>query len=205
VNEPSAYQRLGVTELATFEEIQQAKKQLEEKYQGDSQMLENLETAYDAVIMDRLKRRQEGRIKVPDGIRFPEQVLEFKQSSPPDASKTSNWLSGMLDIPSISDVFLPLGIYFALGVFSFFVATESLLSLLMSLATFGAVYFVYRKERNFGRALLLSFISLVIGVILGYLVFAGFKSSNISVFVSSEQIAATATYLILWITSSFLR
>ena len=71
MSEHNPYDQLGVTEDSSFEEIQAAKSRLSAECRNDAKQLESIEAAYDAVIMDRLKMRQEGRIKVPDRIRFP--------------------------------------------------------------------------------------------------------------------------------------
>lgn len=209
MNEPSPYQRLGVTEAATFEEIQEAKKRLTQQYQDNAQMLESVETAYDAVIMDRLRRRQEGRIKVPDRIRFPEQITEYKQSAIAQASKGSpSWLRNLLDKPSTGDILIPGTIYVILSILTVVASSgkgDSLLGLLMAIASFVAVYFIYRKEKRFGRALLLSLGGLVVGVSIGYALFSGLQGSNIKLTLESEQIAAIAAYIILWLMTSFLR
>jgi DnaJ-class molecular chaperone with C-terminal Zn finger domain len=68
----SHYQQLGITEDASFEEIQAAKERLKQKNSNDQKVIENIEAAYDAILMDRLRLRQEGKIKVPERIRFPE-------------------------------------------------------------------------------------------------------------------------------------
>ncbi len=209
MNEPSPYQRLGVTEGATFEEIQEAKKLLSQQYKDNTQMLESVETAYDAVIMDRLRRRQEGRIKVPDRIRFPEQLKEYKQSSIATVSKASpSWLKNLLDQPSTKDILIPGGIYVVLSTLTVLAPSgkgDSLIGLLMAIASFVAVYFIYRKEKRFGRALLLSLVGLFIGVGLGYALFAGLQSSNLGITLGSEQIAAIAAYIVLWLMTSFFR
>ena len=74
MSEQNPYEQLGVTEESSFEEIQEAKQRLVQQYQNDSKIVESIEAAYDSVLMDRLRMRQEGRIKVPDRIRFPERL-----------------------------------------------------------------------------------------------------------------------------------
>ena len=66
------YETLGLTEASSFEEVQSAKTRLSAEYKDDPQRKESIETAYDAILMERLRLRQEGKIKVPDRIRFAE-------------------------------------------------------------------------------------------------------------------------------------
>lgn len=206
----NAYEKLGVTENATFEEIQNAKQRLGEQYQNDSQRLESVEAAYDEIIMDRLKKRQEGKIKVPDRIRFPEVQKTPSESSfkfnplPPETSP--NWLQTLIDTPSQADILLPAGIFAGLGMLSLLVpetGDASIVPLLLA-AGFGiCVYFLNRKEQRFGRAMLLTLVGLIVGVSLGS-VLAGVLASQISV-LSGEQLTTFVTLFFFWAISSFLR
>jgi hypothetical protein len=74
MSEQSPYEKLGVSEEASFDEIQDVRNRLLQQYSGDSKRVEVIEAAYDAILMDRLRMRQEGKIKVPERIRFPERL-----------------------------------------------------------------------------------------------------------------------------------
>ena len=65
MSETNPYVQLGVSEEASFEEVQAARAQLLSQCQGDDRRTQAVEMAYDAILMDRLRQRQEGRIKVP--------------------------------------------------------------------------------------------------------------------------------------------
>ena len=90
MSEQSPYEKLGVSETASFEEIQAAKNRLTQEYSNDVKTVEDIEAAYDSIIMERLKLRQEGRIKVPDRIRFAERQRE----TPPPPPTLSTMFSG---------------------------------------------------------------------------------------------------------------
>jgi len=79
MSDQNPYEKLGVSEEASFDEIQDARNRLFEQHSGDAKHLEVIEAAYDAILMDRLRMRQEGKIKVPERIRFP----ELRVQSPP--------------------------------------------------------------------------------------------------------------------------
>lgn len=210
MNTQNAYEKLGVNENATFEEIQNAKQRLGEQYQNDSQLLESVEAAYDEIIMDRLKKRQEGKIKVPDRIRFPEAQQKpaeprFKfNPTPPETAP--NWLQSLIDTPSQNDILLPAGIFAGLGILSLVIpsATDgSIVPLLLAGGAFACAYFLNRKEQRFGRAVLLTLVGLIIGVLLGSGL-ANVLESQISV-LSGEQITTFVTVFFFWAISSFLR
>lgn len=208
MSEQNPYEQLGVTEEASFEEIQEAKQRLSQQYQNDGKILESIETAYDAVIMDRLRMRQEGKIKVPDRIRFPERLAPAPVESPPIARRvSSSWLKRTIDTPDPKDIWLPALIYAALAAITLLVndPAGSLSPLLLAFGVFVNLYFFNRKEGRFGRALLFTFGGLILGVALGAGAIALFKGAGIVVPVDSRQITSLATFLVFWLVSSFLR
>ncbi|MBR8830845.1 MAG: hypothetical protein N5P05_000231 [Chroococcopsis gigantea SAG 12.99] len=208
MSEQSPYEQLGVTEESSFEEIQEAKQRLLQQYENDVKITEAIEAAYDAVIMDRLRLRQEGKIKVPDRIRFPERSPAPKPESKPLISNQSpGWLRGLIDTPSARDIGIPAAVFGSLGAASLVIPDRagSLSPLLLSLGVFAAIYFLNRKEKRFGRSVLLTFLSLVLGVALGAGVGSVVKSAGVAIPVSGQQLYALITFLLFWVSSSFLR
>jgi hypothetical protein len=207
MSEQTPYQTLGVTESASFEEIQAVKNRLSQQYQGDTKTLELVETAYDAILMDRLRLRQEGKIKVPEKIRFPERLATApKVNQPLMSAQASPWLQKLVDTPSRNDILLPLGIFGILAGISFLSqdATGSFRPFLLVIGVFANIYFLNRKERKFGRAFLFTLAGLVLGVGLG----AGVTfllNANAYLGVNGEQVATGMTLLLFWLISSFIR
>ncbi|EAQ74512.1 hypothetical protein WH5701_07781 [Synechococcus sp. WH 5701] len=58
----SPYERLGVTPDASFDEVQMARQRQLEAVAGDPQARAKVEAAYDAVVMERLRERQQGKV-----------------------------------------------------------------------------------------------------------------------------------------------
>jgi hypothetical protein len=208
MSEQNPYERLGVGENASFEEIQDAKKRLYEQHKNDSKVIETIEAAYDSIIMDRLRLRQEGKIKVPERIRFPERSLETPPNlTPIPKNNTPNWLQQFLDTPSQSEILWPTGIFLVLAAISVFSQnTEaSLLPLLMALAFASNIYFLNRKEKRFGRALLLSFVTLLVGISVGTGLANLLLGQGSGIMLGSDQFAAVVTFCLFWLVSCFLR
>ncbi len=200
MSDQSPYQTLGVTENTSFEEIQAAKQRLNQRYQGNPQANAQVDAAYDAILMDRLRLRQEGKIKVPETIRFPE-----KQVTPSSLPKITNfnqapsWIQNLIDQPSQKDILLSLGIFGTLAVIVIFAQTLSFLSLLLTAGIFAHIYLINRKEKKFGKAFLISIICLILGTILG----AGLANF---IFVDNpNQLIGILTFLLFGISSSFLK
>lgn len=204
MSEQSYYEQLGVKEDASFEEIQDAKTRLVQEHSGDRKRVEMIETAYDAILMERLRLRQEGKIKVPEGIRFPEKVTPPPPTpAPAPPQQAPVWLQRFIDTPSRNDILWPAGIFGALSVISVAAvggAGTSLLQLTLGLGVGVTLYFLNRKEHKFGRSLLLTLTSLIVGLILGALLW------QIAPFgISQEKFITLVTFLIFWLVSSFLR
>ena len=205
MSEQNPYDQLGVTESSSFEEIQAAKKRICQENGHDAKIVESIEAAYDAVIMDRLRLRQEGKIKVPERIRFPERKVESTVDSKPVAKSSPNWLQNLLDRPSQKEILVPSGVFLTLSVITAIgTSTMSLLPLLMALGFMATVYFINSKEKRFGRSLLITLVMLIGGVVLGSALASSLASSNVIV-AQSEQLASIVTFVLFWLASCFLK
>jgi hypothetical protein len=208
---PNPYEQLGVTESASFEEIQDARNRLVTQYEGDRKQVELIEAAYDSVLMDRLRLRQEGKIKVPDRIRFPEKIPAASPSpAPVPTASGSSWLQSLIDTPSWVDIFLPAGLLSLLSALVFLyslpgVAGQQLLQSVWMLATGITFYFLFRKERKFGRSVLLTFTALVVGLAIGYSLMSPLSEQIRTIGKSVDVFATLIMFVFLWLTSSFLR
>ncbi|NMG59530.1 molecular chaperone DnaJ [Geitlerinema sp. P-1104] len=199
MSDQSPYEQLGVTEDASFDEIQAARSRLID-LNDDRQAVERIEMAYDAVLMDRLRLRQEGKIKVPEGIRFPERVMSPPPKSLPEApsNRMPEWLQGAIDTPSQSDILLPAGVFAALSVFS--AIDVAYVPICLALGAGASLYFLNRKEKRFGRAVLFTLIGVIVGILIG-----GQLATLLGSQLQPQIIAAWLTFFLLWLTSSYLR
>jgi len=207
MNSQSSYERLGVESDASFDEIQEAKNRLLQQHQGDQPTLETIEAAYDAIIMERLRMRQEGRIKVPDVIRFPEKNLEpVEPSFRLPVSGSSQWLSRLWDKPSSKELLPSSSTFLVLtGVVVFYPGGGSLLSLAIALGFGASIYLINRKENKFGRAVALTLVGLLLGLTLGSLLGGGLASQIAMLRLRPDDFASIFTFLVLWLVSSFCR
>lgn len=201
MREQSGYELLGVGEDASFEEIQQARSRLVEEYKDDRKQLEVIETAYDSVLMERLRLRQEGKIPVPDRIRFPERQLTDAPVKPAPATsvQTPDWLQGVLDTPSRTDILWPGGVMLATAVIGVMAPPAAL-----AIGIGASIYFISRKERKFGRAVLITFLGFFGGVFLGSWLGGVLLTQGLSS-IAPDVFATMVTLIALWLTSSFFR
>ncbi|HEY9696436.1 MAG TPA: CPP1-like family protein [Trichocoleus sp.] len=202
MSDNNPYERLGVDENASFDEVQEARNRLVEEHSSDRKLVEAIETAYDAILMDRLRMRQEGKIKVPDRIRFPERLADPPpEFTPSPTQQTPDWLQKFIDTPSRNDILLPAGLFSVAGVIV--LVTQPALPLAIGIGF--SIYFLNRKENKFGRAILLTLAGLIVGVALGSVLAQWLQPQLASLALSADAFAAMTTFLILWLISSFLR
>lgn len=206
MSDQNPYEKLGVTEDASFDEIQDAKGRLVQQYRGDPKLLETVEAAYDAIIMDRLRMRQEGKIKVPERIRFPERLPQTPLSVPePSTRQSPAWLQRLLDRPTSRDIIAPAVVFLVLSGLTIGYPQESILPLVVALGFGSAIYFINRKEQQFGRAVLLTLVGLLIGVGIGMTLATPLQAQIDHLRLTSEKFASLLTFLLFWLMSTFLR
>ena len=208
MSDQNPYEKLGVSEDASFEEIQDTRNRLVEQYSGDSKRLEMIEAAYDAVLMDRLRMRQEGKIKVPERIRFPERREQVSPDLSPVPKKQSPaWLQRIVDQPSTLDVVLPGVWYLGLSTTSLFYRAggDQVLQLMLVLGVGVSIYFVNRKESRFGRAVLLTLVGLIVGLLIGGLIASPLVEQLQLGDFTTNQFATAITFVLLWLICSFLK
>ena len=208
MSDHNPYKQLGVTENSSFEEIQEAKQRLIQQNNQDKKAIETIEAAYDAIIMDRLRLRQEGKIKVPERIRFPEKTVEPPPSFPSVSTNNSpQWLQNLIDTPTTSDILWPTGVFLILALITVFSENGdgSFLSLLMAFAFAANVYFLNRKEQRFGKAMLLTLLGLLLGISTGNVIANLLISQNLGITLGVDQFATLFTFCLFWLISSFLR
>ena len=202
MSEPNHYAKLGVDEDASFEEIQQAKEKSLKECGGDRKQMDAIEAAYDAILMDRLRLRQQGKIKVPERIRFPEKTVE----PPPELTtasptQTPDWLKRFVDNPSRNEILLPGGVFLGLSLLSL----VGYAPVALALGVGFNLYFLNRKEHRFGRSLLLTVVGLIVGVVVGSQLGNLLSSQLASLSMDANAFAAILTFIGLWLISSFLR
>ena len=207
------YETLGLTEASSFEEVQSARKRLAADYKDSPQKKESIEAAYDAILMERLKLRQEGKIKVPDRIRFAEKQSKSSISPSSRSEGVENhgpqWFSDLLDQPeSKGDLLWPSIIFASLAGLSWLLTSGDSLgaSMALALGMMSAIYFLNKKTRKLWRSLGLTSVGLLVGLGLGMLVVQIFSSQGTALADAQvSSLAASITLLVLWFVTGFLR
>jgi hypothetical protein len=213
MSEQTPYEQLEVAEDASFDDIQSARDRMIKVYKDDERNRAQVEVAYDAILMDRLRKRQEGKIKVPEGIRFAERLTDKPPKlSLPRVNPSPSWMQRTMDTPNTREISILGGTYGALGIISGVLAQQngaasaSTLQFLLAIGFGINLYWLNRKEQKLGRAVLLSLAALVIGGLIGAAFLQGFHQSGLLAGSAQDDAVITVAVLfVFWLVSSFLR
>lgn len=212
MSEQTPYQKLEVPEDASFEEIQSARDRLVALHGDNAQTQQDVEFAYDAILMDRLRRRQKGELDVPEQIRFAEQLTEKPASFKlPNFTPSSAGLKRWIDQPSGRELLISAGVWSTLSGLTLFslgspAGSQDLLALLLALGVGFNVYWINRKELKLGRAVLITLVTLFSGALIGM----GFAQLLIGLgaplgLLSPDIIVTLILFVLFWVVSNFLR
>lgn len=203
MTEKSPYQVLGISEDASFEEVQAAKQRLLDESMPDERQQERIEQAYDMILMQRLRLRKEGKIAVPDRIRYAEPAVAANPAVLPPPSRKPQpwaaWIERWIDTPNWTDIWLPLGIFGGLALWVHVQGSDSP-SLQLGLGLLVSIYFLYRKERRFLRSVALGFLGLLVGGAIAY----GITSAVAGPEPGAIWLAGI-TLIVMWIVTSYFR
>ena len=205
-SDPSPYDRLGVTPDAGFDAVQAAKADRLSEVGDDPIARARIEAAYDAVLMERLKERQQGKVSTAA-----RSASVREQAAPPPRPAALPNLPQVplpkLKAPSLSLPQLGLaegfGLWFPLGAIGGFTLLALLLpaapqELLLSLAVLACVVSLQRRGGKLlataGWSLGLLGVGLVLG---GVLASAAAGPLPLGLPLSPEQIESLPAFLLL--------
>jgi hypothetical protein len=208
-NGPDPYQRLGVEADASFDEVQAAKAARLEEVGDDPLARSRIEAAYDAVLMNRLKERQQG--KVSSAARS---ASQREQASPPPARPLLQALPSLPQLPpgrlsppaprlpSLAwaegrERWFPLATHGSLLVL-LLALPQPPVELLLALATVATLLNLQRRNGRFGSSVACALLLLFAGVLSGSLLLAALAPSlPLAVPLSLAQIVGIPALLVL--------
>ncbi|MCY7407914.1 MAG: CPP1-like family protein [Alkalinema sp. CAN_BIN05] len=209
MSDQTPYEKLGVAESASFEEIQITRDRLLREYAGDVKKCSEVEASYDSVLMRRLKLRQEGKIKVPDGIRFAEKIPSSLPRLSMPSLPSGSWMADSFAMPSLLEWVVPTVMALMLATLTALNPLPATVQFVGAMATGSTFYGVYRKERSLGRSVLFGIVGLILGYVVGVGLWGLIPIEIRSVVPGGAQslsvVVTWAVCLVLWLTALFVK
>ena len=214
------YTRLGLCQDATFEQVQAAKARCIAEVYGDDQARARVEAAYDAVLMARLRGRQQGQVSPAaatasqreegvgsaslTGPSFPgTSVLQKLRTNLPDpsqslASLTPQWslVEGQGRLVRVIAGIAGLGLL---------VVSVASVQLVLALACIGVFLSQVRRGRRPLASLGWTLLALLVGLVVGSLFTTALSPTALQqLSITPAQIQALPAAVLLWLAALFL-
>lgn len=214
------YTRLGLSQDATFEQVQAAKARCISDVDGDDQARARVEAAYDAVLMARLRGRQQGQVSPAaatasqreegvgsaplTGPSFPgTNVLQKLRTNFPDpgqslASLTPQWslVEGQGRLVRVIAGIVGLGLI---------VVSVASVQLVLALACIGVFLSQVRRGRRPLASLGWTLLALLVGLVVGSLFTTALSPTALEqLSIAPAQIQALPAAVLLWLAALFL-
>lgn len=196
IKERDPYKRLGISQEATYEEIQEARNYLVELYGGHEKSAESIEGAFDKIISQKL------RVRKKSGINLKANKSENKDAKPGFFAKYAQ----MFDKPDPKIIMQRFVLFAIIGAWSILQASENGPAFQVACSCIASAYFINTKRQGkalgfaVGVTLLALFAGWLVGTIVPLYLPMFFPSS-----LSPETICALFSFVTLWFTSTFLK
>ena len=214
------YTRLGLSQDVTFEQVQAAKARCIAEVDGDDQARARVEAAYDAVLMARLRGRQQGQVSPAaatasqreegvgsaslTGPSFPgTSVLQKLRTNLPDpsqslASLTPQWslVEGQGRLVRVIAGIVGLGLL---------LVSVASVQLVLALACIGVFLSQVRRGRRPLASLGWTLLALLVGLVVGSLFTTALSPTALQqLSITPAQIQALPAAVLLWLAALFL-
>ena len=216
INIPDPYECLGVAHDASFEDVQIAKQNKLSEIGNDDSARSKIESAYDSVLMNRLKDRQQGHLSHAaksasqrEQVAYPAKKTTLtalptalSQLTIPKFSSTASALPS-LSLAIGSDFWFPLGTNAVLLAMLLFTTASP--EVLLALATFITVLNLQRRNGRLWPAVGWSFALLFAGLILGSILSSPLASNLPTQFPLNQiQLQSLPAFLLMLLGALFI-
>ena len=214
------YIRLGLSQDATFEQVQAAKARCIADVDGDDQARARVEAAYDAVLMARLRDRQQGQVSPAaatasqreegvgsaplTGPSFPgTSVLQNIRTNLPDPSQSLASLAPQWSlVEGQGRIVRTIAGIIGLGLLLVSVAS---VQLVLALACIGVFLSQVRRGRRPLASLGWTLLALIVGLLVGSLLTTALSPTALQqLSITPAQIQALPAAVLLWLAALFL-
>nr|GMC85266.1 protein CHAPERONE-LIKE PROTEIN OF POR1, chloroplastic [Ipomoea batatas] len=192
INVMDPYKRLGISREASEEEIQSARNFLIQRYAGHKPSVDAIESAHDKIIMQKFHERKNPKINIKKKVR------EVTQS------KAVQLVASRFREPSTSFLMKTSIAFIVLGAITVLFPTDEGPTLQVAISLITTVYFIYDRLKTKLRAFLYGVGAFIFSWLLGTFLMVSVIPPILKGPRSLEVTTSLITYVLLWVSSTYL-
>lgn len=193
INVRDPYKRLGISREASEDEIQAARNFLIQTYGAHKPSLDSIESAHDKIIMQKFYERKNPKIDIKKKVR------EVTQNRYVQA------VSSRFRTPSTNVIVKTSIAYVVLGVLTVLFPAEEGPTFQVLISLIAAMYFIYDRLKSKLRAILYGIGSFAFSWLIGTFLMVSVIPPILKGPRSLEVTTSLISYIILWVSSTYLR
>lgn len=193
INVRDPYKRLGISHEASEDEIQAARNFLIQRYAGHKPSVDAIESAHDKIIMQKFYERKNPKINIKKKVREVTQ-LKYVQA-----------ITSRFRIPSTNIIIKTSIAFVVLGALTVLFPTEEGPTLQVAVSLIITMYFIYDRLKSKLRAFLYGAGTFILSWLLGTFLMVSVIPPILKGTRSLEVSTSLITYVLLWVSSTYLR
>ncbi|MFS8010435.1 putative protein CHAPERONE-LIKE PROTEIN OF POR1 [Helianthus anomalus] len=193
INIKDPYKRLGISNEASEDEIQSARNFLVQKYAGHKPSVDAIESAHDKIIMQKFYERKNPKINVKKKMR------EVSQSRVVQA------VTSRFRTPATNFIIKTSIAFVVLAALTVLFPTEEGPTLQVAISLFTTIYFIHDRLKSKLRAFLYGVGTFAVSWLLGTFLMVSVIPPILKGPRSLEVTTSLVTYVLLWVSSTYLK
>lgn len=193
INIRDPYKRLGISREASEDEIQAARNFLIQRYGGHKPSVDAIESAHDKIIMQKFYERKNPKIDIKKKVRAVTQ------------SRVVQAVTSRFQTPSKNFIIKTSAAFVVLGAITFLFPTEEGPTLQVAISLMATIYFIYDRLKSKLRALLYGVGAFIFSWLVGTFLMVSVIPPIIKGPRSLEVATSLITYVLLWVSSTYLK
>ncbi|GAB4847506.1 hypothetical protein Ancab_026565 [Ancistrocladus abbreviatus] len=193
INVRDPYKRLGISRDASEEEIQAARNFLIQRYAGHKASVDAIESAHDKIIMQKFYERRRPKLNIKKKVRDVTQ------------SRYVQFVMGRFKTPSTKFILVTSMVFLILGVLTLLFPTEDGPTVQVAISLIATIYFIHSRLDSKIRALLYGAGAFIFSWLLGTFLMVSVIPPMLKGPRSLEVTTSLITYVLLWISSTYLK
>ncbi|WZZ17117.1 hypothetical protein YC2023_110206 [Brassica napus] len=193
INVKDPYKRLGISRMASEDEIQGARNFLMQQYSGHKPSVDAIESAHDKIIMQKFHERKNPKIDITKKVR------EVRQS------KAVNFVFERFQTPATAFLVKTAVTFAVLGALTVLFPTEEGPTLQVLLSVIATFYFIHQRLKKKFWSFLYGSGSFIFSWLIGTFLMVSVIPPFIKGPRGFEVMSSLLSYVLLWVSSSYLR